>query len=80
MISPGGRTAGALVGALPPSRERLAAGVSGGECTADVGGDGLGVASTDPEANRREGVAEPEGTCLRRRAVSFLSHDHVIAR
>lgn len=82
-MSCGGRTAGALVAALPPSRERVAAGVRGGECTADDGGEGLGEASTDvpPEVtNLLEGVAEPEGTCSRRNTVSFLTHDHVISR
>lgn len=48
MISCGGRTWGALVGPLPPSRERVAAGVNGGECTAEAGGEVRGVPSPEP--------------------------------
>lgn len=43
------------------SRLLVAAGVSGGECTAVVGGDGLGDASVEPAAMcRLLGVATPE--------------------
>lgn len=81
-MSCGGRTAGALVEALPPSRERVAAGVRGGECTADDGGEGLGEASTDvpPEViNFLVDAAEVEGTCSRRNVVSSRTHDHGIS-
>jgi hypothetical protein len=43
------------------SRLLVAAGVSGGECTAVVGGEGLGDASVEPAAMcRLLGVATPE--------------------
>ena len=41
----------------------MAAGVSGGECTVDVGGECRGDASVDPEGkNLRLGVVVPDGT------------------
>jgi len=46
-----------------PSRDCVAAGVKGGEWTADVGGDGLGEASTEPAGRcLRLGVVVPDGT------------------
>ena len=43
------------------SRECVAAGVRGGECTADAGGDGFGVPWPDPAGSLRLGVVVPEG-------------------
>jgi len=46
-----------------PSLDLVPAGVSGGECTADWGGEGRGEASTEPAGIAlRIGVAEPDGT------------------
>lgn len=52
-----------MAGTALPSREWVAAGVSGGECTVEVGGDGRGDASTEPAGRCfRLGVVVPDGT------------------
>lgn len=56
------RMAGTACGTFP-SRECVAAGVRGGECTAECGGDGFGDASTEPAGRcLLLGVPVPDGT------------------
>ena len=64
MTSRGMLVGGSSGRAVGGSFERLAAGVNGGECTAEAGGDGRGDASLEPAGMKRFcGVAVPEWTC-----------------
>lgn len=57
------RSAGTAPIELLPSLDWVAAGVSGGECTADAGGDARGEGWAEPAGMCiRLGVADPDGT------------------
>lgn len=45
-----------------PSLDFVAAGVRGGDCTADVGGDAFGDGSPEPAGNLLLGVVVPDPT------------------